>query len=69
MIDNHIYWGNDSDIDMRRVVWRRVMDMNDRALRHNIVSMGGIAADFRGNQASTSPSLQKSWQFCACLLI
>ena len=46
MIDNHIYWGNDSDIDMRRVVWRRVMDMNDRALRHNIVSMGGIANGF-----------------------
>ena len=46
LIDNHIYWGNDSDIDMRRVVWRRVMDMNDRALRHNIVSMGGIANGF-----------------------
>ena len=42
MIDNHIYWGNDSDIDMRRVVWRRVMDMNDRALRHNIVSLSLI---------------------------
>ena len=46
MIDNHIYWGNDCDIDMRRVVWRRVLDMNDRALRHNIVSMGGVANGF-----------------------
>ena len=46
MIDNHIYWGNDRDIDMRRVVWRRVLDMNDRALRHNIVSMGGVANGF-----------------------
>jgi formate--tetrahydrofolate ligase len=33
MIDNHIYWGNELQIDERRVVWRRVLDMNDRALR------------------------------------
>ena len=46
MIDNHIYWGNDCEIDIRRVVWRRVLDMNDRALRHNIVSMGGVANGF-----------------------
>ena len=46
MIDNHIYWGNDCEIDMRRVVWRRVLDMNDRALRHNVVSMGGVANGF-----------------------
>ena len=46
LIDNHIYWGNECDIDMRRVVWRRVLDMNDRALRHNIVSMGGVANGF-----------------------
>ena len=46
MIDNHIYWGNDCGIDTRRVVWRRVLDMNDRALRHNIVSMGGVANGF-----------------------
>ena len=46
MIDNHIYWGNDCEIDMRRVVWRRVLDMNDRALRHNIVSIGGVANGF-----------------------
>ena len=46
MIDNHIYWGNEAGIDIRRVVWRRVLDMNDRALRHNIVSMGGVANGF-----------------------
>ena len=46
MIDNHIYWGNDKEIDVRRVVWRRVLDMNDRALRHNILSMGGVANGF-----------------------
>jgi formate--tetrahydrofolate ligase len=43
MIDNHIYWGNALDIDPRRVVWRRVLDMNDRALRDTVVSLGGVA--------------------------
>ena len=42
MIDNHIYWGNDLDIDQRRITWRRVMDMNDRALRDIVTSLGGI---------------------------
>ncbi len=43
MIDNHIYWGNEQNIDLRRVVWRRVMDMNDRALRDVVTSLGGVA--------------------------
>ncbi|MDA0721543.1 MAG: formate--tetrahydrofolate ligase [Proteobacteria bacterium] len=43
MIDNHVYWGNALDIDIRRVVWRRVMDMNDRALRQITASLGGVA--------------------------
>ena len=42
MIDNHIYWGNELDIDQRRVTWRRVMDMNDRALRDVVTSLGGV---------------------------
>jgi len=42
MIDNHIYWGNKLEIDQRRVVWRRVMDMNDRALRDIVTSLGGV---------------------------
>ena len=46
MIDNHIYWGNDLDIDERRIVWRRVMDMNDRALRDIVVSLGGVSNGF-----------------------
>ncbi|MGR3793901.1 formate--tetrahydrofolate ligase [Vannielia sp. SX4] len=46
MIDNHIYWGNELGIDERRVVWRRVMDMNDRALRDVVVSLGGVANGF-----------------------
>lgn len=43
MIDNHIYWGNKLEIDTRRVTWRRVMDMNDRALRDIVTSLGGVA--------------------------
>jgi formate--tetrahydrofolate ligase len=43
MIDNHIYWGNKLEIDTRRVVWRRVMDMNDRALRQITVGLGGVS--------------------------
>ncbi|MGE4253377.1 MAG: formate--tetrahydrofolate ligase [Parvibaculaceae bacterium] len=43
MIDNHIYWGNELGIDTRRVSWRRVMDMNDRALREIVCSLGGVA--------------------------
>jgi formate--tetrahydrofolate ligase len=46
MIDNHIYWGNSLEIDERRVVWRRVMDMNDRALRDIVTSLGGVSNGF-----------------------
>ncbi|PCJ83096.1 MAG: formate--tetrahydrofolate ligase [Hyphomicrobiales bacterium] len=46
MIDNHVYWGNDLGIDQRRIVWRRVMDMNDRALREIVCSLGGVANGF-----------------------
>src|ERR1700726_2793595 len=46
MIDNHIYWGNDLGIDTPRVAWRRVMDMNDRALREIVCSLGGVANGF-----------------------
>jgi formate--tetrahydrofolate ligase len=46
IIDNHLYWGNDLGIDSRRVSWRRVMDMNDRALREIVCSLGGVANGF-----------------------
>ena len=46
MIDNHIYWGNSLEIDERRVTWRRVLDMNDRALRDTVTSLGGVANGF-----------------------
>ncbi|MEX2298037.1 MAG: formate--tetrahydrofolate ligase [Dongiaceae bacterium] len=43
LLDNHVYWGNELGIDPRRVSWRRVMDMNDRALRSIVSSLGGVA--------------------------
>ena len=46
MIDNHVYWGNKQEIDVRRIAWRRVMDMNDRALRQITCSLGGVANGF-----------------------
>ncbi len=46
MIDNHIYWGNELEIDTRRIVWRRVVDMNDRALRKVTASLGGVSNGF-----------------------
>ena len=46
LIDNHIYWGNEPAIDSRRVAWKRVVDMNDRALRQITNSLGGVANGF-----------------------
>lgn len=42
-IDNHIHWGNALNLDLRRIQWRRVLDMNDRALRNNVIALGGNA--------------------------
>jgi formate--tetrahydrofolate ligase len=46
LLDNHLHHGNDLDIDLRRIAWRRVMDMNDRALREIVVGLGGTANGF-----------------------
>ena len=46
LLDNHIYWGNTLDLDERRIAWRRVMDMNDRALRQIVGSLGGVRNGF-----------------------
>ena len=46
MVDNHVYWGLKPDLDVRRIVWRRVLDMNDRALRQITASLGGVANGF-----------------------
>lgn len=48
MVDNHIYWENEQEIDNRRVNWRRVVDMNDRSLRHIATGLGGVANGFTG---------------------
>ena len=54
LIDNHIYWGNALGIDSRRVAWRRVMDINDRALREIVCSLGGVANGYPREPDSTS---------------
>ena len=46
LIDNHVYWGNELNIDTRRITWRRVLDMNDRALRQVVTSLGGASNGF-----------------------
>ena len=46
MVDNHIYWGNEQNIDSRRITWKRVVDMNDRALRDVVLSLGGVKNGF-----------------------
>ena len=46
LIDNHIYWGNKLNIDVRRIVWKRVLDMNDRALRSININLGGVVNGF-----------------------
>lgn len=46
MVDNHIYWGNALGFDLRRVTWRRVVDMNDRALRQIVGPLGGVSNGF-----------------------
>ena len=46
LIDNHIYWGNKLNIDEKKIVWKRVVDMNDRALRFIDINTKGVAKDF-----------------------
>ena len=65
LIDNHIYWGNELGIDSRRVVWRRVMDMNDRALRQITCRSAASPTVSRAKPASTSRSPRKSWRSSA----
>ena len=66
MIDNHIYWGNELDIDTRRVVWRRVVDMNDRALRQITASLGGVANGFP-REAGFDITVASEVMACLCL--
>ena len=66
MIDNHIYWGNSQEIDTRRVVWRRVVDMNDRALRQITASLGGISNGFP-REAGFDITVASEVMACLCL--
>ncbi|MCL4130127.1 UNVERIFIED_CONTAM: hypothetical protein GTU68_059087 [Idotea baltica] len=68
MIDNHIYWGNECEIDLRRVVWRRVLDMNDRALRDVVTSLGGVANGFP-RQAGFDITVASEVMACLCLAL
>jgi formate--tetrahydrofolate ligase len=66
MLDNHVYWGNDLDIDIRRVVWRRVVDMNDRALRQITAGLGGVANGFP-REAGFDITVASEVMACLCL--
>ena len=66
MIDNHIYWGNGLEIDERRVAWRRVLDMNDRALRDTVTSLGGVANGFP-RQTGFDITVASEVMACLCL--
>ena len=62
MVDNHIHHGNKLGIDTRRVTWKRVIDLNDRALRNITIGLGGRRTANRGKTASISRQPRKSWQ-------
>jgi len=64
LIDNHIYWGNKLNIDVRRIEWRRVVDLNDRALRHININLGGVANGFpREDGFDITDALDKGMDF------
>ena len=65
LIDNHLHQGNELGIDQRRILWKRVVDLNDRALRHVTVGLGGPLMVFHVRMALTLQLLQRSWQFFA----
>ena len=66
MIDNHIHWGNALDIDLRRVVWRRVLDVNDRALRDVVTGLGGPQNGFP-RQGGFDITVASEIMACLCL--
>ena len=68
MIDNHIYWGNELDIDIRRVSWKRVVDMNDRALRQVVTSLGGVSNGFP-REAGFDITVASEVMACLCLAL
>lgn len=65
LIDNHIHHGNALNIDARTITWKRVVDLNDRALRHIVVALGGVANGSRARTGSTSSWPPRSWRSSA----
>jgi Formyltetrahydrofolate synthetase len=66
LIDNHIYWGNKLNIDVRRIVWKRVMDMNDRSLRSINVNLGGICNGYPREDGFDITVTSEIWQSSVC---
>ena len=66
LIDNHIHWGNALGIDVRRVTWRRVLDVNDRALRNTVVGLGGVANGFP-RESGFDITVASEVMACLCL--
>ena len=66
MVDNHIYWGNKPRIDPRQVLWRRVVDLNDRALRHTVIGLGG---KFQGVPRETGFDITPASEVMAALCL
>ena len=66
LIDNHIHWGNALGIDVRRVTWRRVVDVNDRALRNTVVALGGPANGFP-RESGFDITVASEVMACLCL--
>jgi len=66
LIDNHVYWGNEIGLDTRRIAWRRVLDMNDRALREIVASLGGVANGFP-REAGFDITVASEVMACLCL--
>ena len=66
MIDNHIYQGNELNIDPREITWRRCVDMNDRQLRYVVDGLGGKTNGYAAQRTATTSRLHlRSWQCCA----
>ena len=69
LLDNHIHQGNALGIDQRRIIWKRVVDLNDRALRHVNVGLGGPLNGIPREDGFDITVASESWRFFAWLLI
>ncbi len=66
LLDAHLFHGNELGLDLYNITWRRVLDVNDRALRNMVVGMGGRLDGVPREPALTSPPLPRSWQLSLC---